>query len=156
MAAEARSPHRSAPLRSSTTQKRHWARDGRVRVTHRPLRYRYERDESGIPVRDPQPGLKIPVVPPTDKGVAVMCALALLRHAQSPDVDLVILASLDSDLIPALDEVSSLGKRVETFSWWNPRMRGFEMHLSDPEKRVWNTRLNEQAFLRCLDTTNYT
>ena len=148
--------HEPAAYARNLAQKRHWERDGRVRVTHRPLRYRYERDESGIPVRDPQTGLKIPVGPPTEKGVDVMCALALLRHAQSPDVDLVILASLDSDLIPALDEVSSLGKRVETFSWWNPRMRGFEMHLSDPEKRVWNTRLNEQAFLRCLDTTNYT
>ncbi|MGL5826751.1 MAG: hypothetical protein ACRCYU_18365 [Nocardioides sp.] len=34
-----------------------------------------------------------------------MCALALLRQARRPDVDLVILASLDSDLTPALDEV---------------------------------------------------
>lgn len=76
--------HEPAAYARNLAQKRHWERDGRVRVTHRPLRYRYERDESGIPVRDPQTGLKIPVGPPTEKGVDVMCALALLRHAQAP------------------------------------------------------------------------
>jgi len=49
-----------------------------------------------------------------------MCALAVLRHARRQDIDLVILASLDSDLIPALDEVVSIGQKVETISWWSP------------------------------------
>jgi uncharacterized LabA/DUF88 family protein len=137
-------------------QKAQWERDNRVTVTHRPLRYRYMRDGTGRPVRDPVTEIKIPEGPPTEKGVDVMCALALLRHARRPDIDLVILASLDSDLIPALDEVVALGERVETFSWWSPDDWSFEMHLSDRSRRIWNTRLGEQEFLRCIDRTDYT
>ena len=85
-----------------------------------------------------------------------MCALALLRHARRQDIDLVILASLDSDLIPALDEVVGMGERVETFSWWSPDDWSFEMNLSDRSRRIWNTRLGEQEFLRCIDGTDYT
>lgn len=69
---------------------------------------------------------------------------------------LVILASLDSDLIPPLDEALLTGTKVETFSWWSPTQRGFEMRLSDPHRRLWNTRLNEQEFLRCIDRNDYT
>ena len=137
-------------------QKARWERDKRVSVTHRPLRYRYLRDASGAPVRDPITGIKVPDGPPTEKGVDVMCALALVRQARRDDIDLVILASLDSDLIPALDEAVLSGKRVETFSWWSPDDWSFEMHLSDRSKRLWNTRLGEQEFLRCIDRTNYT
>ena len=84
-----------------------------------------------------------------------MCALALVKEARRDDIDLVILASLDSDLIPALDEAVQTGTKVETFSWWSPEERGFEMRLSDRTRRLWNTRLNEQEFLRCIDRTNY-
>lgn len=145
-----------ATSRRRPRQKAQWERDKRVTVTHRPLRYRYMRDTSGRPVIDPVTGIKVPSGPPTEKGVDVMCALALLRQARRQDVDLVILASLDSDLIPALDEVVSLGERVETFSWWSPDDWSFEMHLSDRSKRIWNTRLGEQEFLRCIDRTDYT
>lgn len=136
-------------------QKAHWERDKRVKVTHRPLRYRYLRDASGRPVVDPATQLRTPDGPPTEKGVDVMCALALLRHARRADIELVILASLDSDLIPALDEAVETGTKVETFSWWAPEARGFEMRLSDPTRRLWNTRLNETQFLKCIDRNQY-
>lgn len=140
----------------ATSLRRLSGSDKRVIVTHRPLRYRYVRDGSGRPITDPVTGIKVPQGPPAEKGVDVMCALAVLRHARRQDIDVVILASLDSDLIPALDEVVSIGQRVETFSWWSPDDWSFEMHLSDRSKRVWNTRLGEQEFLRCIDRTDYT
>lgn len=105
-------------------QKAHWERDKRVTVTLRPLKYRYQYDGDGHAVRDPVTGIKIPSGPPSEKGVDVMCALAIVRHALREDVDLVILASLDSDLVPAIDEVLSLGTaKVETFSWHVPGER---------------------------------
>lgn len=150
------SDHDPAAYARNLSQKDRWERDRRVSVTLRPLRYRYQRDASGRPITDPQTGLRIPIDSPDEKGVDVLCALALVRHARRQDIDLVILASLDSDLIPALDEAVLTGTKVETFSWWSPKKRGFEMRLSNPARRLWNTRLNEQEFLRCIDRTDYT
>lgn len=82
--------------------------------------------------------------------------LALVRAAADPDVDLVILASLDSDLEPALAEVLRLRTaKVETVSWYVPAENSYELRLSDKSKRLWNTRLNETSFLNSLDRTNY-
>lgn len=58
-------------------QKARWERDKLVTVTHRPLRYRYMRDASGRPVTDPVTRIKVPSGPPSEKGVDVMCALAV-------------------------------------------------------------------------------
>lgn len=149
------SDHHPRAYARNLAQKAHWERDHRVTVTHRPLRYRYLRDANGRPATDPATGLRIPDGPPDEKGVDVLCALALVRHARRGDIDLVVLASLDSDLIPALDEAFLTGTKVETFSWWSPDSRGFEMHLTDRRRRLWNTRLNEQEFLRCIDRTTY-
>lgn len=137
-------------------QQAQWERDPCVTVTLRPLKYRYTRDANGVPVRDPLTGIKIPSGPPTEKGVDVLCALALVRAAADPDVDLVILASLDSDLEPALAEVLRLGTaKVETVSWYMPGENSYELRLSDKSKRLWNTRLNETNFLNSLDRTSY-
>lgn len=138
-------------------QKAQWERDKRVSVTLRPLKYRYQRDADGRPLRDPVTGIKIPSGPPQEKGVDVLCALALVRRARSADVDLVILASQDSDLVPAIDEILTLGTaKVETFSWYAPKQPSAELRPTDPAKRIWNTRLNETNFLNCLDRTDYT
>lgn len=138
-------------------QQAHWERDKRVSVTLRPLKYRYHRDASGQPVRDPATGIKMPSGPPSEKGVDVLCALALVREAAAPDIDLVILASVDSDLEPALAEVLKAGTaKVETVSWYQPGQPSIELRLADKTKRLWNTRLNETNFLNCLDRTNYT
>lgn len=55
-------------------QKAQWEREPLVTVTLRPLKYRYQRDAHGAPVRDPLTGIKIPSGPPTEKGVDVLCA----------------------------------------------------------------------------------
>jgi len=137
-------------------QKAHWERDSRVRVTLRPLKYEYQRDGAGGYVTD-EAGRRVVVGPPREKGVDVLCALAAIRAAQNPDVDLVILATSDTDLAPVIDEIRRLGTaKVETFCWWDGvRGVGYRIHPTDRSKPVWNTRLPEQAFHACRDVTGY-
>ena len=68
-----------------------------------------------------------------------------------------ILASQDTDLEPALDEALQLGTaKVETASWYAPRAwaRSREIRPGGG-RRVWNTRLNEHAFVACRDLKIY-
>lgn len=137
-------------------QKAHWERDERVRVTLRPLKYRYERGADGGFATDPD-GDKILTGPPQEKGVDVLCALAAVREAQAADVDLVVLASSDSDLAPALDEVRRLGTaKIETFCWFDEIAKiGYQLHPTDRSLPLWNTRLNEQVFRAAKDPQAY-
>lgn len=60
-----------------------------------------------------------------EKGVDVLCALALVRAARSPLYDVVALASRDSDLAPAVEEAlrdHSEGTRVEVIKWFDPQV----------------------------------
>lgn len=140
----------------SLAQKSHWERERRVEVTLRPLKYEYLRDASGRPATDSD-GRRIVSGPPREKGVDVLCALALVRESQDPATDLVILASSDSDLAPALDEVRNLGHaKVETCCWYDEAQRvGYQLHPTDRSRPVWNTRLNESAFRACWDPHQY-
>ena len=137
-------------------QKAHWERDRRVQVTLRPLKYRYERDADGRPATD-DTGRKLLIGPPQEKGVDVLCALAMVREARDPSIDLVILASSDSDLAPALDEVQRLdAAKVESFCWYDPKQRlGFQLHPTNRSKPIWNTRLGEDAFRSSWDRSVY-
>jgi len=148
--------HDRAAYSRNQAQKAHWERDKRVQVTLRPLKYEYERAADGWPATDAD-GRKI-VVGKREKGVDVLCALAAVREAQDPATDLVILASSDSDLAPAIDEVQRLGSaKVETFCWYDADTRcGYQLHPSDRARRVWNTRLGEAAFRASWDLTDYT
>jgi hypothetical protein len=139
----------------SQAQRAQWERDRRVEVTLRPLKYDYQRDDSGRPVIGPDG--KRTVVGKREKGVDVLCALALVREARRPDVDLVVLASHDSDLEPALDEVLDHGEaKVETFAWFD-RDQPHRVRQLRPGsgRRVWNTRLGETDFNGAWDPTNY-
>jgi hypothetical protein len=148
--------HDSAGYARNQAQRAHWERDGRVHVTLRPLKYDYERADDGRPATDAE-GNKI-VIGKREKGVDVLCALALVREAHDPATDLVILASSDSDLAPALDEVLRLRTvKMETFCWYDDVQRlGYQLHPMDRTRRVWNTRLGEAAFRACWDVTDYT
>lgn len=139
----------------SQAQKAHWERDKRVEVTLRPLKYEYARDSDGRPASDAD-GNKI-VTEKREKGVDVLCALATVREAQDAANDLVILASSDTDLAPAIDEVQRLGcAKIETFCWYDSASRvGYQLHPTDRARRVWNTRLDEQAFRASWDLTDY-
>lgn len=137
-------------------QKVQWERDPRVTVTLRPLKYEYEREPSGAFATDAH-GRKIVVGAPREKGVDVLCALAAIRAAQDPDVDVVIIASSDSDLAPAIDEIRRIGTaKAETCCWWDEtREIGYRIHPGDRTKPVWNTRLAEHVFHASRDLTDY-
>ena len=124
-------------------------------VTLRPLKYKYVYDSNGNQLRDAS-GKRI-VTGKQEKGIDVLCALAVVRQARDPDIDLVILASQDTDLEPSLDEAYSLATaKIETFCWFdraNPRL-GRQLRLST-RKPIWNTRLGEAEMMNCIDRTNY-
>lgn len=92
-----------------------------------------------------------------EKGIDVLCALAVVRETRRPDVDLVVLASHDSDLEPALDEALGLrSAKIETFSWYDPAQRHRIRQLRPGAGRsIWNTRLGEGEFRNCWDLTDY-
>jgi predicted pyridoxine 5'-phosphate oxidase superfamily flavin-nucleotide-binding protein len=125
-------------------------------VTLRPLKYEYKRDALGKYLTDPV-GNRLVVGRPREKGIDVLCALAAVRAAQDAAVDLVVIASSDTDLAPAIDEIRRLGTaKVETFCWWDDdRGLGYRIHPLDRSKPVWNTRLPEAIFHACLDATDY-
>ena len=137
-------------------QKAQWERDPRVTVIHRPLRYRYQRDALGRKATDEQ-GRWLTIGKPQEKGIDVLCALALVREARDSSTDLVILCSQDTDLEPALDEAFALGSaKVETASWFDPKSpyASREIHPARGT-RIWNTRLNDTAFAACRDSHRY-
>jgi hypothetical protein len=138
----------------SLAQQANWERDRRVKVHLRPLHYRPRYDSQGTPMLDAD-GKKI-IEEVREKGVDVLCALALVREAASPTNDLVILASHDTDLEPALDEALRQGNaKIETCQWvWSSRLRHTKQ-LRPSGRNVWNTRLGESEFRRSWDLTNY-
>ena len=116
-------------------------------------------------------GKKTLAGPPEEKGVDLMVGLATLLAAQHPDIDLVILASHDSDMGPVVDTVHDLHvidpktvARIETASWFVPRNDfdpGFQSKIQpglDAQKKrrhVWNTRMGEVDHTASLDVRPY-
>ncbi|MGL5830338.1 MAG: hypothetical protein ACRC0L_12330 [Angustibacter sp.] len=138
----------------SNVQREYWERDLRVSVTLRPLRYSMQYTAAGKRAVGPD-GRHITTGPPPEKGVDVLCALALVRECRDPRTDLVILASVDSDLQPALDEALTMRTaKIETVSWRLPHARYPQLRPTSP-RRVWNTNLNENDFHASRDTTNH-
>jgi hypothetical protein len=147
--------HDSDAYARNLAQQAHWERDPRVTVTHRPLKYDYARDGDGRPASDAS-GHRM-VLGKREKGIDVLCALAVVREAQRQETDLVMLASTDSDLEPALDEALNLDcAKIETCCWYEPGQRHRCKELrATPPRRIWNTRLHETDFHRCADPTDY-
>jgi uncharacterized LabA/DUF88 family protein len=123
-------------------QQENWQRDPRVTVKLRPLRY------------EPASAGKLKAI---EKGIDVLCALALLRLARRDDLDLVILASHDSDLKPALDEAIDLrAAKIETCAWVRSDRGPYFRQLSPTvPRRVWHTRLEYADFKKSFDPTEY-
>lgn len=136
-------------------QKAHWERDRRVHVDLRPLRYDVARDSKGRPRLDDQG--RYTVYSKREKGVDVLCALACVREARQPDTDVVILASHDSDLEPAIAEVRALGTaKIEGFRWAPPDSHIYQLGNALPRgQRPWATKMDERAFRASWDTTPY-
>lgn len=157
--------HDPQQQRRCLDQASQWQRDGAV-VELRDLKYRYQLGADGRPVLDVH-GKKTPIGRPREKGIDVLCALASVREAAQPDVDLIILASRDTDLVPVLDEVYDFHGadpqrygRIETVSWFNNRAReegalsGGSLRATGP-RRIWNTNLNRNCYEASIDRNAY-
>ena len=141
--------------RRNLKQKSTWEREAclnhlDLHITYRPLKYRSRmlNGESRIDTS----------YPPQEIGVDVLCALAVTRLARSGDYDCVILASRDTDLIPALDEAhqTQTKTRIEAAKWFSPTVaftRG-ALHV-DKSWKLWTTSMDEADFEASRDRTNY-
>lgn len=127
------------------------ASDNRVKVIYRPLRY------TTRPVGySTETGTHYEVDSVTEKGIDVLCATAAITQSLRADIDLVILASHDTDLSPCLDAVINVGNsKIETVQWWNPKV-GVVGHLRPLSgHKLWNTRLDADAYESSRDRVIY-
>ncbi len=88
-----------------------------------------------------------------EKGIDVLLAVDLVRDAYMDEFDTAVVASADTDLLPALEEALRAGKRVETASW--SRSAESFTALRVPGHRIWNHHLSREHFERVQDTTDY-
>lgn len=86
-----------------------------------------------------------------------------MREARNPEIDLVVLASRDSDLVPVLDEISDMQgldgvAKIETVSWFDKNAPGKVLGSLRPTspRRIWNTNLGQVCFEASLDREDYT
>lgn len=126
--------HQSFLYGISQRQRSEWTRDRRVDVVYRTLRY-------------PQGW---PSAPAREKGVDVLVALTLVRVAQDPEIDVVILASHDTDLEPALEMgVADGAAKIETAGWQGANV------LRPSGGRLWHTTLSAADMVKTRDRVNY-
>lgn len=148
--------------RRCLAQRADWASAG-AEVTLRDLKYRHQYGADGRPVQDIH-GHKIVIGKGQEKGIDVLVALACVREARRPDIDVVVLASRDTDLVPVLDEVTDMHSadragvaQIETVSWHEPGgERNFGSLRPSAPRRIWNTNLDRGCFEASLDRTDYT
>lgn len=137
-----------SPARArNLAQKAHWeARTPHyVQVHHRPMRYlklQQWRDQGRI---DPRSG--------REKGIDVAAPLDVVDASRT--ADLVVLASVDTDLVPALEDAKRVGSaRIETTSWFHANIEGGRWQLRTTPAS-WNTRLGEPTFRGAIDQSDY-
>ena len=139
----------SDAYRRNQAQKAQWTRGhhGVVNVTLRPLKYSWEYiDGVKRPIRSSR----------QEKGVDVLCALALVDLARCGLYDVVVLASRDTDLAPALDNAARTGSaKVEAAKWYHPGTPHTFGRIKT-ERRLWTTSMTQQHFLASLDPVDYT
>ena len=128
-------------LTAFARQARRWRADPSLTVKTIPLRYR----------RMDQPGGR--TWRAEEKGIDVLLAVDVVRGAYMDEFDTAVVASADTDLIPALREALRVGKRVETASWSGPAT-GFTA-LRVPGHRTWSHHLSREHFDLVQDTTDY-
>ncbi|PIE27942.1 MAG: hypothetical protein CSA58_01640 [Micrococcales bacterium] len=143
--------------------KAEWEKNPRVHVIHRPLRYvpKYATystqsgtGRAGGRIATDAGGRRL-YASRREKGIDVMCALAVVREAARDDIDLVILASHDSDLEPALDAAIAMRTaKIETARWDGSARKRFVKQLRTTQ-RIWNTKLDHTSFERCIDPRSY-
>ena len=128
-------------------EQRRWSHDRRVKVVHRPLKYVFHNRQDNL-------GMGTRYFSKVEKGIDVLCALAVVRNVKAEQIDLVILASHDSDLEPAIEEAVriSAGTVVETVSWLNPEYKNSRSRLNPKTlKPIWNTSLGREQYDASVD-----
>lgn len=117
-----------------TRQTSRWRADPTVTVKTTPLRYRRE-VVSGATVWRAE-----------EKGIDVLLAVDVVRGCYVDEFDTALIASADTDLLPALDEALRVGKRVETASWSGPGIGFTALRVSS--HRIWSHHLDRRHFER--------
>ena len=134
--------------RRNQAQKAEWERGhhGVVSVTLRPLKDTWDYlDGRRVPVRASR----------REKGVDVLCALALIDLARSGRYDVVVLASRDTDLAPALDNAARTTRtKIEAVKWFDPADRRTRGNISTQAK-IWTTSMTRDHFTASLDPRTY-
>lgn len=115
-------------------QRSAWERDRRVKVHSRSLRYPPD----------------WPDTPSREKGVDVMLAVTLMRASIEKWADVLILASRDTDLLPALEAAKDIDGSIVEVAGWRPKSR-----LQIPGVRMWATGLEADDYEDCRDTRVY-
>ena len=86
-----------------------------------------------------------------EKGVDVLCALTLVDMARSGLYDVVVLASWDRDLAPALDHADRASRtKVEAAKWHSPSQPDSDGFLRTT-RRLWTTPMTKKHFQASLD-----
>ncbi|MFT4123035.1 MAG: hypothetical protein QM635_04285 [Microbacteriaceae bacterium] len=126
--------------RRAQDQATQWRADGAI-AEFRELKYSYRFGADGQPTLDIN-GKKVPIGRQKEKGIDVLCAIAALREAEKPDVDLVVLATRDTDLVPVPDELHDRrgadpvrNARIETVSWLNKNWKAEGTKSGGPPER---------------------
>lgn len=126
-------------------QIRFWDAQAAVTSVSRPLHYRPTAwDASGRPTN----------FEAREKGIDVLIAIEMVMGAVRDEFDVAVLMSADTDLVPALEAVVGLGKRVEVASW--KPASGWGSRLVVPGRNVWCHWLDRADFDRVRDDTDYT
>jgi len=111
-----------------------WERDRRVKVHSRTLRYPPDWPDTHS----------------REKGVDVMLAVTLVRASIEKWADVLILASRDTDLLPALEAARDIDGSIVEVAGWRAKSR-----LRIPHVRLWATGLEFDDYQRCRDTRPY-
>ena len=135
--------HRSHPkLRAAfARQTRRWRADPSLTVKTTALRYRRVKHPGGRAWRT------------EEKGIDVLLAVDVVRGAYMDEFDTAIVASADTDLLPALEEALRAGRRIETASWSGPAARFTALRV--PGRRTWSHHLSRKHFELVQDATDY-
>jgi uncharacterized LabA/DUF88 family protein len=121
-----------------------WSAQPGVQAFTRPLSYRPTRWENGRPVDWEA----------REKGIDVMLAVDMVIGAARDEFDVALLASADTDLLPAAEAVLDTGKWVE-FAAWRPDT-GYASHLRVEGRPTWCHHLRRRDFELVADRTDYT
>lgn len=125
---------RHEPTQHARVQRQasNWTRDRRVKMHLRPLRY--PRDW--------------PTEPSQEKGVDVALAIGVVQASLEGHADTLIVATRDTDIVPALDLVQAGSVSLELANW-----KGQSALVLTPKAR--GVTLDDSAYRRSRDTASY-